>query len=164
MTFFSPFFFPQRRRRERKKDALLPVLHKASFLISSPNLFSGSCLARGHVARWEPRQGKHRRDAATGPGAWLTTLRTSTAITGTTVRVYCPLMMTSLSFPQGIQQYKKWAIMQAWHSCLGESHYIKCCLLLLKLQLRSPAGNGAIIMKAFDHISRGRKDCWWYKK
>lgn len=49
--------------------------------------------------------------------------------------------------------------MQAWHSGLGGSHYIKCCLLLLKLQLGSPASNGAMIMKAFDHIRRSRKDC-----
>ena len=117
------FFFSEEKKRKR---CPFPGLHKASFLISSPNVFSGSSLARGHVTRWEPRQGKHRVDTATGSRAWLTTPQTSAAM----AKVFCPLMMTSLSFPQGIQQYKKKVIMQAWHSCLGGSHYIKCCLLL----------------------------------
>lgn len=67
---FSLFFSEE----EERKRCPFPGLQKASFLISSSNLFSGSRLAQGHMARWEPRHRKHKVDTATGPRAWLTTL------------------------------------------------------------------------------------------
>lgn len=125
---FSLFFSEEKKR----KRCPFPGLHKASLLISSPNLFSGGRLAQGHVARWKPQQGK----TASRRFCWATGLADHSTDLGTTASVCCPLMMTSLSFPQGMQRYKKWAIMQVWLSLFGREPLYQMVLAFAEAPIR----------------------------